>query len=337
MGPLSTAYRLVLSGREFLYRAGIRRSRRLPAKVISIGNLTLGGTGKTPAVIAVALDAKKRGYRPCILTRGYKGRAQGPCLSTSDRECFDHVRLVGDEAAYMAYRLPDVPIVKDRNRYRAGTYALEKTGSSAIDVFILDDGFQHRALQRDRDVLLVDATNPFGNGRLFPEGIMREPLTSIGRADCVLITKSDAVNRGDCNEIEDRIRQYSPEVPVYAAHYEPVSLNDAAGTPHPLDRLKGRQVYAVSGIANPSYYENSLRSLRAEIVRSRVFRDHYSYTRKDIHSIVKDAGGLDIITTEKDMVKLKELEPPDNIYALRIDFVVEKNFYNILFGGINDE
>jgi tetraacyldisaccharide 4'-kinase len=306
-------------------------------KVISIGNLTLGGTGKTPAVIAAALEAKKRGYRPCILTRGYKGRAKGPCLSTSDGEIFNNASSVGDEAAYMAFRLHDIPIAKDKNRFRAGMYALEKTGPSSIDVCILDDGFQHRALIRDMDVLLIDATNPFGNGKLFPEGIMREPMESIRRADSVLITKSDAVSSDALNAIEKRIQQYSPAVPVYHAHYEPVSLMDINGESHSPDRLKGRQVHVVSGIANPLYFENLLRSLGAEIVHSKVFRDHYRYSQRDVRNIVKDEGMLDIITTEKDMVKLKGLELPGTIYSLRIDFVVENNFYDIIFGGTNDE
>jgi tetraacyldisaccharide 4'-kinase len=328
---LSFFYRGILSVREFMYKKGFKKPKRLPAKVISIGNLTLGGTGKTPAVIAVANEAVKRLYKPCVLTRGYRGREKGPCLSSRDRNHFLKTELVGDEAVLMAYRLNDIPVVKGRNRFLSGVYAIGELGNDAVDLYILDDGFQHWQLHRDMDILLIDATKPFGNGRLFPEGSLREPLDAIGRADVAVITKSDAADGDDLREIEKRIKQFNQDAPVYTAHHEPVLLVHSTGRTSYTGALNNREVYVFSGIANPSYFASLLEKQGADIVKFRSFRDHHFYTQRDMKKIAKEARGLDIITTEKDMVKLKDLDLPDNIYALRVEFKVENGFYDYIF------
>jgi len=326
---------MALSGREFLYKTGLIKTKKLPAKVISIGNITLGGTGKTPAVIALAQEVKNSGLKPCILTRGYKGKAKGPCLSSKNNKHFLKTHLVGDEAALMAYRLKDIPVVKGVNRFLSGVYALGELGPGAINVFILDDGFQHKALFRDIDILLVDATNPFGNERLFPEGILREPLDSMKRADIVVITKCDMVDEEPLNLIKHKIRQYNPNAHVYNARYEPASLIHVSGKTYNIESIYNRKVYVFSGIANPSYFQSILKVKGANIVKLKTFRDHHYYTRRDINKIIKEAQGADIITTEKDIIKLKDMELPDNIFALRIEFVVDKGFYEEVFSRIS--
>jgi tetraacyldisaccharide 4'-kinase len=179
---------LGLAYRRFSY-AYFKKPDKLPAKVISIGNLTLGGTGKTPAVISIAQEAKKRGFTPCVLARGYKGKAKETCFISKGEKPLLNSREAGDEAYLMAEILKGMPVVKGKNRYEAGKLALENFQSEIL--FILDDGFQHWRLHRDIDVLLIDATDPFGNEKLFPEGIMREPFSAIRRAHFIVITKAD--------------------------------------------------------------------------------------------------------------------------------------------------
>jgi tetraacyldisaccharide 4'-kinase len=332
LGILSAIYRTGLSCRKLLYKSGLKKSKKLPVKVISIGNITLGGTGKTPAVIASALEAKTRGFKPCILTRGYKGKTRPPCLTDSKTKEFLETRQTGDETVLMAESLRDVPIVKGKNRFLSGAYALGGLGPDSINVFILDDGFQHWSLYRDVDVILIDASNPFGNEKLFPEGILREPIESLSRADIIVITKSDMVDEESISSIKQRIKQYNPEAPIYTARHKPVSLINISGETRSLDWLSNKNIYAFAGIANIRYFKFMLKTLGANIIKFKKFRDHYFYSQNDLKKIKKESEGLEIVTTEKDLVKLRELDVPGNISALKIEFSIDKDFYNHLFG-----
>ncbi len=339
MGLLSALYGFGLECKK-LYCSN---RNRLPAKVISIGNLTLGGTGKTPAVIAVAQDAKKKGHNPCILTRGYKGKARDiSFVSRGDRPLMVP-QEAGDEAYLMASNLKSIPVVKGKNRYKAGLFALDNLCSehhkgvlpyAPTVLFILDDGFQHWKLYRDVDVLLIDATNPFGNEKLFPEGIMREPFDAIKRAHIVLITKADMAMEGAITNITRKIIEYNQDAPVFTASHKPIGLVSVSGKVRGLDVLHNKRVYAFSGIANPAHFQATLTSAIAEIAGFMNFRDHHMYSRKDIDKIKSEASGLDIVTTEKDLVKLKELDVPDNLLALKIEFSVDNEFYDTLFNLI---
>jgi tetraacyldisaccharide 4'-kinase len=337
LGPLSAVYRAILACRSFFY-SHISKPGRLPARVISIGNLTLGGTGKTPAVIAVAKHAKRLGLDPVVLTRGYKGRVKGPAFVSRGGETLLGPEEAGDEACLMAEQLSGVPVIIGRKRFLAGKFALENLDPKIDEaeyhtVFILDDGFQHRALHRDTDVLLIDATNPFGNGRLFPEGRLREPLSAMKRADIIVITKSDMAGRISVESTVQKVRKHNPYAPVFTANHRPVSLVKPSGLPTPLDKLMGKDVYVFSGIANPSYFKAMLASKGAEVVRFKKFRDHHAYRQSDIDKIIRSAAGMDIITTEKDMVKLRGLDNTENILALKIEFSVEDGFYEKLFAS----
>ncbi|MBI4654193.1 MAG: tetraacyldisaccharide 4'-kinase [Nitrospirae bacterium] len=384
MGLLSTIYSLILSGRSLFYKTGLKKTKILPAKVISIGNLTLGGTGKTPAVIALAEEIKRQGFNPCILTRGYKGKTKGPCFVKASNELqvtsnklkkknskdsllvTRYSSLFGDEPVLMAERLKNVPIVKCADRYKGGIFALN---SSLVTrhfslVFILDDGFQHISLHRDIDILLIDATNAFGNGKLFPEGILREPLRAIKRAHVIVLTKTDAISDetfmsqrdtkdnennppsppfskggmggfpGEINVIRTKIRQYNIDAPIYNALHKPESIISADGTIKDLSFINQKKIYAFSGIANPPHFKTMLLSMGANVIRFKTFKDHYKYKQQDIDEIIKEAERLEIITTEKDMVKLKKFKLPENFYALRIAFSIEKAFYNYIFDNI---
>ena len=314
------------------------KTKKLPVKVVSIGNLTLGGTGKTPAVIAVALEAKKRGLKPCILTRGYKGKAKGPCFVSKGENPLLNVHQAGDETVLMAKRLGGIPVVMGKDRFKSGIFALENLPSEIRNpksemFFILDDGFQHWGLYRDTDVLLIDASNPFGNRRLFPEGMLREPINSMNRADIIVITKADMTSRETITKIIQEIKRYNSKAPVYTAYHKPVSLIDISGEMRNLDVLDNNHLYTFAGIANTLYFQSILKSCGADIVKFKKFRDHYHYNQRDINNIRKEAQGLDIITTEKDLIKLKGLDLPDNIYALKIEFSIDSEFYISIFGG----
>ncbi|MBI5408897.1 MAG: tetraacyldisaccharide 4'-kinase [Nitrospirae bacterium] len=370
MGLLSLLYGLGLKCRKLVVKP-----QRLPAKVISVGNITLGGTGKTPAVIAIAEEARKRGLQTCILTRGYKGKVKGPCFVQSIEQSKDKIspnpsltkrgtinppfskggqrgdyiphtctgQDAGDEPALMAERLKDVPIVKCADRYKGGMYAISNLKSQISNlnsslvtrhpspVFILDDGFQHWALHRDVDILLIDATNPFGNEKLFPEGRLREPLSSMKRAQVIVLTKTDMAGKELLSALVRKIKRYNPEAPIYTATHKPAALINAERESAGLDNLKNKNIYAFAGIANPDYFKDVLISHGANMVKFKSFRDHHLYKQSDMDKIKTEAQELDIITTEKDLVKLRDLQLPEKLFALRIEFAIEDAFYDYIF------
>jgi tetraacyldisaccharide 4'-kinase len=306
LGILSALYRLGLSCHKSLVKPKI-----LPGKVVSVGNLTLGGTGKTPAVISLARETKKRGFSPCV-----------PVISASE---------AGDEALLMAELLKDIPVIKGSNRYESGMLAFREYFKNLPPVFILDDGFQHWALKRDMNIVLIDATNPFGNGKLLPEGPLREPLEGLNRADIIILTKSDMTSKEALADTMQKVKKYNSRAPVFSATHKPVDLISVNGDIRTLDFLSKKKVYTFAAIANTFSFESLLRAHGAEIVQCKNYRDHYSYKQKDLDDIKNDALGLDIITTEKDLVKIRDLQMPGNVYALRIEFSVANDFYTDFF------
>lgn len=328
MGLLSALYRIGLACHRSL-----ARPKRLPEKVISVGNLTLGGTGKTPAVISLARQAQQHGFAPCILTRGYKSRTKDTCCVSRGDGPVISPSEAGDEAFLMAEKLKGIPVVKGSSRYEAGLIAIKEffENPPLTPLFILDDGFQHWALERDMNIVLVDAADPFGNGRLLPEGPLREPPEGLGRADMIVLTRSDMTTKESLSDTIVTVKQYNSRAPVFPAVHKPVEIVDVNGNVKGLDFLRHKEVYAFAAIANPVSFESLLRSQGAEVIQSRNYRDHFFYTQKDIDTIKQDALGLDMITTEKDLVKIRNLDVPGNVYALRIEFSIDDDFYTTLF------
>ncbi|MDA8214878.1 MAG: tetraacyldisaccharide 4'-kinase [Nitrospiraceae bacterium] len=346
---------------EFLYYIGysldkrfkLKRQKRLPYKVISVGNITVGGTGKTPATIAIAEEAKKRGFSPIILTRGYKGKAKRPCfvkgsdelsvMSDGSKNSLNALRIThrasrfyGDEPILMAERLKDVPIVKCSDRYEGGMFALQHLSThSPIHpfthspiLFILDDGFQHWRLYRDMDIVLIDGLNPFGNRRMLPIGPMREPLNELKRADIFVVTK--AKNKA----LSDELGDINPEAPVYFSEYRIRKVRDMDGNEYPIEMLKDKKVYAFCGIANTDSFRQTVLSVAGEARGFRAYRDHYKYTKTDMDYLKKQCKDLTcdfLITTEKDKVKLKELNLPEKILCIEIGFFIDKAFFDYIF------
>jgi tetraacyldisaccharide 4'-kinase len=334
---------------EFIYYLGysveksrqLKNRKRLPRKVISLGNLTLGGTGKTPAVMAVAGEALKRGFQPCILTRGYGGRAKDPCFVSERGNVLLSPDDAGDEAFLMAKRLKGIPVVKCRNRYEGGMFALRRLQAETPDpksriLFILDDGFQHWRLERDKDVLLIDGTNPFGNGKLFPSGVLREPIVEMKRADMIVLTKLSPEPSGDVdiNALMNEIRRYNTDAPIYLSEHRSVCLRSLSDAELPVETLYGKSAFFFCGIANPSSFKESLSRAGAQVKGYTAFRDHHKYSVGDFRRILtaaKKCGADWIVTTEKDIIKLSKFGAVENLLALRIELRIEESFYYGLF------
>jgi tetraacyldisaccharide 4'-kinase len=344
MTPFELLYLLGCSAKKHY---ALKHQKRLPYKVISIGNITLGGTGKTPAAIALARRAAAIGLHPCILTRGYKGRAEGPCFVSRGDGLLMNASEAGDEAVLMAEALPGIPVVKGKNRYEAGMFALSHLGSPLL--FILDDGFQHWSLHRETDILLINAKNPFGNGRLLPLGLLREPLSAMERADMVVITnmgysspdpeeggagENAGSQQADVRTLTETIRKYAASAQIYFAQHRPTALITSSGSVIGLPEIRGKKVLAFCGIGNPDSFSSTLLSLSGEFRGLMVFRDHYQYSYADVQRIIDNAqkSGADwIVTTEKDIMRLREFPLPDNLLALRIEFQVDDRFYEEVF------
>jgi tetraacyldisaccharide 4'-kinase len=306
---LSFLYGLAVSVRVYFYRKGIYRSHSLPCRVVSVGNLTLGGTGKTPFAILLAEMILRRGYRAAVLSRGYKGKYEGACALVSDGEriLMDPLQA-GDEPSLLARKLKGVPVIVGRERWVAGRLAIDRFRT---EVLVLDDGYQHLALKRDLNFLLLDSFSPFGNGRLFPRGELREPLSQVRRADALILTKGGADDK--IINLGKRFMNLPEGRPVFRVRYEPEEIivwgEERALLPL---HLKGKKVLAFSGLARPESFEKTLQGLEAEIVGFEPFPDHYAYEGKDLERLVEKAmraGAEAMVTTEKDRVRIKNFPP----------------------------
>lgn len=330
---------------EFIYylgfsakkRLSLKERKHLPSRVISIGNITLGGTGKTPAVIALAEQAKIRGFKPIILTRGYKGRARGPCFVTRGERPLLSAAEAGDEPRLMAEKLDGVPIVKSRDRYEAGIFALREIRIEPSLVFILDDGFQHFRLHRDKDILLLNGVNPFGNRMMLPFGPLREPVKAVCRAQMIVLTNVEKDHKGrsaDLGSLMKEIRKYNREAPVFFSRHVPVRIRLGSGEERPVEVLSGKKVFAFCGLARPDCFLTTIRELGAEIEAHRFYRDHYAYRAEDlvaVKALANRCGAEWIVTTEKDIMKLGNIDLPENIFIIEVEFSVEGDFYDKVF------
>jgi len=337
---------------EFMYYLGfsvkkhnsLRKQKRLPHKVISIGNLTVGGTGKTPAVMAVAEEAIRRGFMPVILTRGYRGKGKTPCFVTTGNGPLLGVDDAGDEPFLMADRLRGVPIVKDADRYEGGMFALHAPQSPLIKpsgeiVFILDDGFQHFSLYRDKDVALVNVADPFGRNLLLPFGKLREPPGSLERADIIVITKNEIGGDGEisrCGTLIDRLRRYNNKAPVFQAAHSAVSWTSDSGERREAGWIAGKKVFGFCAIGDPLSFRRTLSSAGAMVAGFRSYRDHYNYGEADIRRIRAEAdkcGAEWIVTTEKDIIKIGNRDLAGPLLVAEIRFETEDGFYEELFSS----
>jgi tetraacyldisaccharide 4'-kinase len=301
VNPLSFLYGQAVAARASLYASGTLRQHRLAFPVVSVGNLTFGGTGKTPLVEFLARRLHFEGYRPAILSRGYGRRSRGVVVVSRGQGPLVPAEIGGDEPVALAGRLPGIPVVVGERRVAAGR-AAARLGA---DLFLLDDGYQHLALARGANLLLLDSGDPFGGGKLPPAGRLREPLSAMKRADAVIFTRAA---RGE--PTDDALRTvalWNPGAPVFHARIRPEGLRDEAGSPIAVGDVARRRCVAVSGVAVPARFAATLRELDLLPEEAFVFGDHHVYSDGDLKRFRDGAdrtGASLLVTTEKDAVKL---------------------------------
>lgn len=335
---LSYIYRSVVQLRVFLYSRGIFRHHALGCQVISVGNLTVGGTGKTPVVEVFARELQREGRRVAILSRGYKKKEPSALKKILDRITFADRRrpprvvsdgkkllldsaMSGDEPYMLASNLTDVAVLVDKNRIKSGRYAINKLG---CDTLILDDGFQYLSLRHRQEIVLVDRTNPFGNRHVLPRGILREPIKNISKASFVFLTKSDGKNS---HELKEEIHELNPKAEIIECrHCARYLQNVVTKEREELDYLLGLNVVVLSGIAAPGGFENEIEERGARILERYRFVDHHRYTQQELLDIINTAERLRagaIVTTEKDAVRFPKLDRCDvPVYFLRVDIEI---------------
>ncbi len=335
---LSKVFLIIVKGRRWLYEARIIRDHPLGVQVITVGNLTVGGTGKTPVVEKFARVLTDHGRKVAILSRGYRSNppplAQrvknifGRKENTPPRVVSDAKSLLlnsedaGDEPFMLASNLKDVVVLVDKDRVKAGRFAIERYG---CDTLLLDDGFQYWKLAgRRQDIVLIDAQQPFGNEHLLPRGTLREPVPHLARANTIFITKSD----GDCNGLRARIRKHNTKAGIIECVHWPLYFEDVF---NPEQRenigwLKGRKVATLSGIAQPESFEQSLVEQGAELVYAKRFADHHRFNQQEILNAInraKKRRAEVIITTQKDAVRFPKIDRRDlPIYFIRVEIKI---------------
>lgn len=332
---LSWVFQAIVQTRLWLYEVGVFRPHALGCQVISIGNLTVGGTGKTPIVEVFARTLQQSGRKVAILSRGYR-KEEDPFLKRLWRQLTFDVQetpprvvsdgrhllldsaLSGDEPFMLAQNLPEVAVIVDANRVKAGLYAIRKLG---CDTLILDDGFQYLHLKHRLDIVLVDRTNPFGNRRLLPRGILREPIRNLNRAGFIFITKS---NGDGAIELKQDLRRYNSHAEISECRHSAKYLQDLYTKERvALDYIKGLPVAAVSGIASPKGFEDELIRLGAKVLYHKRYADHHRYTQQEIIDVINkglNRGAKIVVTTEKDAVRFPMLERRDlPLFFLRVE------------------
>ncbi len=307
---LAAGYRSLVRTRDWLYRAGVLQSRPLPCAVIAIGNLTVGGTGKTPAVRHAVETLHTLGARPVVVSRGYGRRTRGVHIVADGRSIKLDPEEAGDEPFLLATQLRSVPVVVGENRYEAARLAVSRFGATVI---VLDDGFQHRSLAKDLEIVLARCRKPWGNGRLFPAGPLREPLEALARADVIVATGAgpDDALGGD---VAEAARRYAPAVRLLTARYEPTECWETHQmTVAPARALAGRRLLAFAGIAYPPAFRRTLEEVGVTACELAAFPDHFWYGREDLDRLAARAGTLGaegLVTTEKDWVRLRAVALP---------------------------
>lgn len=335
---LSTFYRRITQLRLYLYEKRIADVHSLGCLVVSVGNLTVGGTGKTPVVEIFARSLTRGGRRVAILSRGYKSlprpwyerwfdsfksyeHRSPPRVVSDGRSLLLDSEIAGDEPFMLASNLKNVVVLVDKDRVKSGLYAIRKFG---VDTLLLDDGFQYLRLKERLDILLVDRETPFGNRHLLPRGMLREPPEHLKRGDIIFITKCDG---SDITALKEELRRYNRHAEFIECAHHPTHLEEAyTQERQDLSFLKDQRVAALSGIARPESFEVGLKKLGAEILYSKQYADHHRFTLHEMQNMfqrAKSRGARVIVTTEKDAVRLPRLETrPLPVYFLRVEIKI---------------
>ncbi|MGV1098687.1 tetraacyldisaccharide 4'-kinase [Thiovibrio sp. JS02] len=325
----SPFYSLIMVLRASLYRRNLLlRSHRLQVPVISVGNLTLGGTGKTPMVLYVTRYLLGLGKKPAIVSRGYGGKAMGKVHVVSDgKKILMPSSLAGDEPTMMAEAIPEVPVLIGPNRVPVAQRAAKDFHANVI---VMDDGFQHLALRRDVDLVLFSARTFLGSGWVFPGGELREPFSALKRASGFVVTGVDNSNRMAVDAFRRLLKGVFPEKPVFLGEYLPVSLlHSQQSKTYAVERAKKMPLFGFAGIANPEAFRHTLKNERFLLTGFQGFPDHHQYTAEEVNALVATAvsrRARALITTEKDFVKLKPFFGEFPVLALKIELLMGEDF-----------
>lgn len=300
---LSLPYGLITRVRNVCFDVGIKKVQRVKVPVVAIGNLTTGGTGKTPIVATVVKLLQELGHQPGIVSRGYRADASGE----------------NDEKRVLQTLCPGVPHEQHPDRVAAAKTLID---TAQIDVIVLDDAFQHRRIHRDLNIVLIDATNPFGFEHQLPRGLLRESLSGLKRADLILVTRANAASPAKLGQIEATILKYNPELTgkIHRVSFEPTGLVSKSGNQQPISAIHEQPVTVLTAIGNPDAFMTTCRQIGANIVTSMFFPDHHHYTKSDLQRVqqhAKHAQTSLILTTLKDLVKITD--DHENIRAVQIE------------------
>ncbi len=304
LGAAAGGYSAIIRLRNFLYSKKWLKTHLANAIVFSVGNITAGGTGKTPLVIWLC-NKITQNYGCAILTRGYKAQNYG------------------DEPAILADSCPDAKVIVNPDRVAAAAEAVNRFGAK---VLIMDDGFQHRRLGRDLDIITIDSTSPFGYDKMLPAGLLREPIAALKRAGAAVITRCDQTEEAELSQIEKKLQSINPDMIIARAIHAPVCAKSIDSRQIRLEELRGKKVFAFCGIGNPEAFLNTIKRLGAELVGSKTYNDHHNYTANDIAQISQQAERLKtdlILTTEKDRTKiiLNSQQMPLAYLAVELKFI----------------
>jgi len=340
LAPIGRLYGAAMQARRSLYRAGRLHVFELGVPVISVGNLTTGGTGKTPLVEWIAHELAQTGRRVCILTRGYGRRRAGTRVIVSNAiEVLSDADRAGDEPLLLAEKLQgEAAVICDADRVAAARWATENLGT---DLFILDDGFQHMRLGRDCNIVAIDATNPWGNRHLLPAGTLRESPRQLARADCIVITRADSASQTET--LKSEINQFSEGRPVFLSRMRIDGLrklsSDMKDSRVSANELKSGPVAAFCGVGNPESFFAQLRRDNYQLGHTRAFPDHHYYTQEEINALISQSaerGAHALLTTAKDEVKLRSLsvEMPCYVVDVAIEIEGESKFLALIDDAI---
>ena len=300
LSAAAAVYSIIIRTRNFMYSKAILKSYKVNAPVVSVGNITAGGTGKTPLVIWLCNQITKNprfsipNYGCAILTRGYK-----PIQSSKL-----NIQSYADEPVFLAQSCPEVKVIVNPDRVAAAAEVVEKFGAK---VLIMDDGFQHRCLNRDLDIVTIDATCPFGYDKMLPAGLLREPLAELKRADAVVITRCDQAREATLSQIEEKLQLTNQYMIIAKSVHKPVCAKSTDNRQIGLEELRNKKIFAFCGIGNPDAFLWTIKGLDADVTGSKIYNDHHHYTENDIAEIYKQAKGLKvdlILTTQKDWTKI---------------------------------
>ncbi len=326
--PFSPLYSWLMLVRFSLYKRGFLKQHKLPVPVVSLGNLTMGGTGKTPAVAFIANLVQSLGYRPAIISRGYGGRATSAVnLISNGVKIFLDAQQAGDEPYMLARHLPAIPVLTGKKRLHPCRYALEHL---SCDILILDDGFQHLAVARDIDIVLFNATSLAGNSRVFPGGELREPVSALKRSTCFLLTGIDSNNKARAERFALLLQERFPGKPVFFSTLTSGPLVENTETRQtPRDPPPPSPLHAFCGIAHPERFQATLQGAGLCLSGFTSFADHHSYGQGDMDMLCRNArttGAKGLVTTEKDLVKVESLARNLPLFSVKAHLNPDEQF-----------